>query len=234
MNPPTELILADPQVTADLRNFVVRARAAEDGAVRLQAVGGVLAAYVCMLRPRILGEDTPTVLGMRTMPLAQPAQLDTAVSLASVADRLARMSPTDTVLPVPPMTVSESWTGVGAPRSGWVRGADVPFRLLEQAAHRGIREVAALVPASSGAPAVSSARGAVWGQQMSGTAETLPAGAAFAALTLGFLPSPSDAGTLGPAQDTAGATAAVFHCGRWTRLSMPRGHVLVRSGAVLG
>jgi len=217
----TELVLADPQVTADLRTFVVRARAAEDGAVRLQAVGSVLAAYVCVLRPRALGENTPTVLGMRTMPLAAEARLDTAVSLASVADRLARMGETDTVLPVPPMTVTESWTGVGAPRSGWERGDDVPYKLLEQSAHRGIKEVAALVPASSGAPLVQTARGAVWGQQLPDVAAPIPAGAAFAALTLGFLPAGSD------------GAAAVFRCGRWIRLSMPRGHVLIRSAAVL-
>lgn len=227
-----ELRLADPQVTADLRTFVIRARAADDGAVRLQAVGSVLAAYVCVLRPRALGEDTPTVLGMRTMPLAEPAQLDTAVSLASVADRLARMGGADTVLSVPPTTVTESWTGIGAPRSGWERGEDVPFRLLEQAAHRGIREVAALVPASSGAPVVNTARGAVWGRRLPGTVAAIPAGTAFAALTLGFLPA-GGAGEAGEGE-TAGGAAAVFHSGRWTRLSMPRGHVLVRSASVLG
>lgn len=223
---PEGLTLADPQVTSDLRTFVIRARAADDGAVRLQAVGSVLAAYVCVLRPRALGEDIATVLGMRTMPLAEPASLDTVVSLASVADRLARMGDTETVFPVPPMTVTESWAGVSAPRSGWERGEDVPFKLLEQAAHRGIREVAALVPASSGAPVVNTARGAVWGRPLSDAAAGIPAGAAFAALTLGFLP-----GT-----DTAevGGAAATFRCGRWIRLSMPRGHVLVRSAAVLG
>lgn len=222
-----ELVLADPQVLADLRTFVIRARAADDGAVRLQAVGSVLAAYVCVLRPRALGEDTPTVLGMRTMPLAEPARLDTAVSLASVSDRLARMSDTDTVFSVPPTTVTESWTGIGAPRSGWERGEDVPFRLLEQAAHRGIREVAALVPASSGAPVVNTARGAVWGQRLPDTDAVIPAGTAFAALTLGFLPG-------GAGDNPDNGAAAVFHSGRWTRLSMPRGHVLVRSAAVLG
>ena len=223
---PAALMLADPQVTADLRTFVIRARAADDGAVRLQAVGSVLAAYVCVLRAQALGEDTPTVLGMRTMPLAEPAHLDTVVSLASVADRLARMGEGDTELPVPPTTVTESWTGVGAPRSGWERGEDVPFKLLEQAAHRGIREVAALIPASAGAPVVKTARGAVWGQRLPDTAAVIPAGAAFAALTLGFLPGAEEGG--------AGGSAATFTCGRWIRLSMPRGHVLVRSASVLG
>lgn len=219
----TELILADPQVTADFRNFVVRARAADDGAIRLQAVGGVLAAYVCILRPRILGEDTPTVLGLRTMPLAAPADVDATVQLAAVADRLARMGGSDTAVPVPPMTVRETWAGITAPRSGWQPAGRIPVQLLEQAAHRGIREVAAMLPDSPGAAVVHSARAQVWSRPMGGTAAPVPAAAAFAALSLGFLP---------PAGSDA-ADAALFSNGRWQRLSTPLGHVLTRSPAVL-
>ena len=139
MTQAQSLVLADPQVTADLRNFVSRARSADDGAVRLQAVGGVLAAYVCVLRPRVLGEAMPTVIGMRAMPLAVHAELDTTVQLSAVADRLARLDDGGTELPVPPMTVSESWAGISAPRTGWQHVADVEVPLLEQAAHRGIK-----------------------------------------------------------------------------------------------
>lgn len=222
-----ELRLADPQVTADLRNFVVRARAADDGAIRLQAVGNVLAAYVCVLGPRILGEDTPTVLGLRTMPLAAEASVDTTVALAAVADRLARMGGTDTSLAVPPVTVRETWAGITAPRSGWQPAGLVPLHLLEQSAHRGIREVAALLPQSAGGAVVHSARARVWAQPMGGTQVPVPAGAAFAALSLGFLPS------TGPGSAEAGAEAALFSNGRWLRLSTPQGHVLVRSPAIL-
>ena len=216
------LVLADPQVRADLKNFVTRARSADDGAIRLQAVGTTLAAYVCVLRPRILGEGMPTILGMRAMPLAEPAELDTTVSLASVADRLARMEDADTQLPVPPMTVSESWAGISAPRSGWQREAEVPIALLDQTAHRGIREVAARMPEGPGAAVVSSVRGPVWSETISAAGAPLPAGAAFAALTLGFLPDPAD-----------GGTAALFSNGRWLRLSTDRGHILVRPPSVL-
>ncbi|MCQ1953104.1 hypothetical protein [Arthrobacter sp. zg-Y238] len=218
----SELRLADPQVTADLRNFVTRARTADDGAVRLQAVGSVLAAYVCVLRPRILGEDTPTVLGLRTMPLAAPAEVDATVQLSAVGDRLARMGTADTVLPVPPMTVRETWAGILAPRSGWQPAGGVPVQLLEQTAHRGIREVAAMLPQSPGAAVVHSARTRVWAQPMGGTEIPVPAGAAFAALSLGFLPA---GGT--------GADVALFSNGRWLRLSTPLGHVLTRLPAVL-
>ena len=216
------LMLGDPQVRADLKNFVSRARSADDGAIRLQAVGNTLAAYVCVLRPRVLGEGMPTILGMRAMPLAEPAELDTTVALAAVADRLARMEESDTQLPVPPMTVSESWAGIAAPRSGWQREADVPVALLEQTAHRGIREVAARMPGQPGAAVVSSVRGPVWSETIPGLGAPLPSGAAFAALTLGFLP-----------EAVKGGSAALFSNGRWLRLSTDRGHVLVRPPSLL-
>jgi hypothetical protein len=56
-------------------------------------------------------------------------------------------------------------------------------------------------------------RSEVWSRPIRGL-EHLPAGAAFAAYTLGFLAS----------EDTAG----VRETGPWTRLTTHRGHVLVR------
>lgn len=219
MTQASSLVLADPQVTADLRNFVSRARIADDGAVRLQAVGGVLAAYVCVLRPRVLGEPMPTVIGMRAMPLAAPAELDTTVQLSAVADRLARLDDGGTELPVPPVTVSENWAGISAPRAGWQRGEDVDVALLEQAAHRGIKEVAARIPENPGAAMISNVRVPIWSEPVAGLDAQVPAGAAFAALTLGFLPRTG--------------TATLFSNGRWQRLSTSTGHVLVRPPSVL-
>jgi len=219
MTQASSLVLADPQVTADLRNFVSRARSADDGAVRLQAVGGVLAAYVCVLRPRVLGEPMPTVIGMRAMLLAAPAELDTTVQLSAVADRLARLDDGGTELPVPPVTVSENWAGISAPRAGWQRGEDVDVALLEQAAHRGIKEVAARIPENPGAAMISNVRVPIWSEPVAGLDAQVPAGAAFAALTLGFLPRTG--------------TATLFSNGRWQRLSTSTGHVLVRPPSVL-
>lgn len=209
---------ADPRDLADLRTFVTRAKSIDDGAIRLQAAGNVLAAYVCVLRPRILGEATPTILGLRTMALAEPAQADVTVTLASVMDRLARSLAGDAGLPIPPSTVKESWAGVGAPRAGWEPQGSVSDADLRSAAEAGIAEVAGVIPTAAGAAVVNTARAAVWGRGMTGV-EDLPSGAAFAAFALGFL---------------ADGEQQVYRNGRWFRLSGPRGHVLVRTGAGLG
>ncbi len=207
---------ADPRDLDDLRTFAMRAKTIDDGAIRLQGSGSVLAAYVCVLRPRLLGESTPTILGLRTMGLAETSTVDATVALSAVLDRLARSGADDVELPVPPATVTESWTGVGAPRTGWELIGPLPEAGLRRAAEAGITEVAGIVPSQPGALIVNNARAAVWGRALDDSG--LPAGAAFAALTLGFL---SDGEQL------------LYKAGRWFRLSGPRGHVLVRSGSGL-
>ncbi|WP_457974545.1 hypothetical protein [Arthrobacter sp. D1-17] len=208
---------ADPRDLADLRTFATRAKAIDDGAIRLQGAGQVLAAYVCILRPRILGESTPTILGLRTIGLAEPSAVDVTVPLAAVLDRLARAGEKDAELPVPPSTVTESWAGVGAPRGGWELIGSVPDDELRRAAEAGMSEVAEIVPDNPGALIVNNARATVWGRELEGRSG-LPAGAAFAALALGFLGSDEQ---------------RLYRAGRWFRLSGSRGHVLARTGAGL-
>ncbi len=207
---------ADKRDLADLRTFATRAKIVDDGAIRLQAAGSVLAAYVCVLRPRLLGEATPTILGLRTMGLAEPSAIDVTVSLSAVLDRLARAGEDDVELPIPPSTVTESWTGVGAPRTGWELVSALSDSELRHAAEAGITEVAGIVPDQPGALMVNNARASVWGRAMEDTG--LPAGAAFAALTLGFL---------------ADGDQKLYRTGRWFRLSGTRGHVLARTGSGL-
>jgi hypothetical protein len=207
---------ADPRDLADLRTFATRAKTIDDGAIRLQAAGSVLAAYVCVLRPRLLGESTPTILGLRTMGLAEPSRTDVTVPLSAVLDRLARAGEDDVELPVPPSTVTESWTGVSAPRTGWELVRSVSDSELRQAAEVGIAEVANIMPDNPGALIVNNARAAVWGRELDGSG--LPAGAAFAALTLGFL---------------ADGDQKLYRAGRWYRLTGTRGHVLARTGSGL-
>ena len=197
---------ADPRDLADLKTFVTRAKAIDDGAIRLQATGSVLAAYVCVLRPRLLGESTPTILGLRTMALAAPSTTDVTVALSAVLDRLARAGEDDVELPVPPSTVTESWTGVGAPRSGWELVGPVSDASLRETADAGMASVAGIVPDNPGALIVNNAESG------------LPAGAAFAALALGFL---------------ADGDQKLYRAGRWFRLTGPRGHVLARTGSGL-
>ena len=143
-------------------------------------------------------------------------QTSVTVPLSAILDRLARAGEDDVELPVPPSTVTESWTGVGAPRTGWELVGVLSDAELRRAAEAGITEVAGIVPAQPGALIVNNARAAVWGRDLDGSG--LPAGAAFAALTLGFL---------------ADADQKLYRAGRWFRLSGPRGHVLARTGSGL-
>jgi hypothetical protein len=211
----TVLDLGDPEAVSDLRTFLTRARAIDpSGAVRLQAVGSILAVYVCVLQPRALGEGTPTVLGMRAAALARPADVDTTVPISAVADRLARMGDAGTLLDVPPSSAHVAWAAVSPPRGPWIPAGEVGAGILADAAASGMAEVAALVPDQPGAAMVSGARAAVWGRDVEGVAG-LPAGAAFAAEALGFL--------------GGGGAVTVFTSGTWVRLSSARGHVLCRT-----
>ena len=169
------LRFTDPRDLADLRTFATRAKSIDDGAIRLQASGPVLAAYVCVLRPRLLGESTPTILGLRTMALAQPADTDVTVPISAVLDRLARAGENDVELPLPPVTVTESWAGVGAPRTGWEAVGTLQDSALRQSAEAGITEIAAIIPDKPGALIVNNARATVWGQGAAGSRRA-PAG----------------------------------------------------------
>jgi hypothetical protein len=212
------LDLGDPRAIADLRVFLSRARAVEDGSVRLQAVGRVLAAYVPVLGPRILGERVPTVLGLRTVGLARAVEADATVSIASVLDRIARLGDSGTVLEIPPALVREPWAAVSPPRGAWLPEGEISGEALDAAAAAGIAEVAAAVPDQPGAAVVHGVRAAVWGRDLEEGPGT-PAGAAFAAHVLGFIPP--------------GESLLRYSCGAWSRISSSRGHVLSRRPAVL-
>ncbi|MGO4453484.1 hypothetical protein [Arthrobacter sp. RAF14] len=226
---PEQLTFSDARDLADLKNFVTRAKSIQDSGIRLQAAGPVLLASVCVLRPALLGEATPTVLGLRTVALAAPVELDVTVPLAAILDRVARQ-PEASHLEIPPTTVRESWAGVSVPRGPWEPVATVSGVALREAAEEGIRRVAGILPDSPGALIVNNARASVWGgpfaapwtaEQPEGaeSAEALPRGAAFAAHALGFL--------------TDDGEATLFRHGTWWRLSTPAGHVLVRRAASL-
>lgn len=214
-----ELLLEDAGTATDLRTFVTRARAADDGAIRLQGAGSVLAAYVCVMRSKLLGEGTPTILGLRTMALATPSSIDVTVSLASVADRLARMDADDTALPIPPMTVNESWAAVTAPRGAWEELGTVSADTLIGVAKTGVQEIGQIIPINPGALIVNNARAAVWGRAMEGVPGEVPGGAAFAAYALGFV-APGESGT-------------IFRSHKWLRITTGRGHILIRPKALL-
>lgn len=235
----SELVLADAESLQDLGRYAARARALDtDGAVRLQAVGPVLASWVGVLPGSGL-MGTGTTIGLRTSALAVPAELDVVVPLAAVSDRVARPGER-AVLPVPPMTVSAAWAAVSPPRSGWQPVGSVSAEALQRVASQGIAEVADGTPDGAGSAAVAALRERVWGRMVSavdggegrgaddaggedGAGEAgdapeggagFPAALAFAAYALGFL--------------TPGSESTLATNGRWTRLTTPAGHTLTR------
>jgi hypothetical protein len=202
----------------DLATYVGRAsRVDAGGSARLVAHGEVVAVFVSPVH----GAGGPTVMGLRAVRLAQPADVDTTVPLAALSDRFARIvggglvGPDAPVrLPLPPQEVAEPWAGMTPPRSGWEVVGTVPGEMLREAARAGVEEVATGAAEGSGAHAVARLRALVWGRDLVGV-PGLPAGAAFAADALGFL------GTDEP--------VALHRTGAWRRLTTRHGHVLARS-----
>lgn len=225
----TDLLrLADADSLADLGRYATRARALDaEGAIRLQASGDVLAAWVGVLPGTgILAEGT--VLGLRTFALAEPAEIDAVVPLGAVVDRTARAAVTSTDLAVPPNRAMAAWAAVTPPRGPWEPLGDLPGDLLAAAARDGLAEVTDAVRERGAAAGF--VRDRVWGRDVreaSGphpdllagegvvpATVTVRAGGAFAAYALGFL--------------EPGSTVRVLRANRWTRLTAPGGHVLMR------
>lgn len=214
------LALTDTHALNDLHVYLSRASRVEDGAVRLIAAGDVLAVYTAILYPRGLLDASPTVLGLRTLRLAEPFELDVVVPVRSLLERLVRLQSDGTravespvAVTLPPQVGTASWAGISPPRGGWSPQGETDAALLELAARSGIDEVAVAIPTGTGEQLVQKVRSEVWSRPVEG-ADSVPAGAAFAAFSLGFL---SDA-----------EPVILFQSGPWTRLTTSRGHVLVR------
>lgn len=205
----------DPRGLTDLATFVGRARVASpEGAVRLHVVAPTLLAVTVAVLEGVglMGEGT--VLGLRAVPIrGASGPVDATVTFASVNDRLARLGGGDSELSVPPTTVAPPWAGLTPPREGWERVGALDALEVKAIAEQGIADVAQGTPEGAGGAAVSALRRRVWGA-MSDTVPPIAAGLAFGAHALGFA--------------REGEPMAVATCGRWTRLSTSRGHVLVR------
>lgn len=209
------LLLADAQSAADALTFAGRADRYTDEAVRLQATGGVLVMTAAPLAPRGLGDATPTVLAMRTL----AADPELVCDLVVEASSLAIAADDATAVELPDTALSPSWAGIAPPRSGWTAKDGVDASVLAAKAQGGIARVAEAVPTDAGEDVVRAIRATVWGEPDDELAG-LPLGAAFAALSMGFI--------------SGAETARVFTSGPWTRISLDRGHVIVRGPAVMG
>ena len=217
------LDLPDAAALADLQTYLGRADAVERASVRLVGGAGVLAVYTAVLYPSGLLDDTPTVLGLRTVGIDPAQDLDVVVPIASFVERLKRAgeSPPEASeavrVGIPAEVNTVTWAGVAPPRSGWVAVGQTQADMLSEVARAGIVEVAEALPHDAGGPLVRRVRADVWSRPIHG-AEHVPAGAAFAAQSLGFLTDPQE-------------QIPVYDSGPWTRLSTERGHVLVKRRA---
>lgn len=193
----------------------------EDGSVRLIGGSGVLAVYVSVLHPVGLLDESPTVLGLRTFALASTDQFDVVVPVRSLLMRVegllesaAAADMSEGIVVSLPMEVNTvTWAAISPPRGGWHALEPIPHELVDAAARAGIAEVAAAIPTGTGEQIVQRVRTEIWGRPIEGY-DHIPAGAAFAALSLGFLHE--------------GDVVSVHESGPWTRLTTKRGHVLVK------
>ncbi|MDY0909567.1 hypothetical protein [Microbacterium sp. CFBP9034] len=212
---PPRLLLADADSAADALTFAGRADRFTDEAVRLQASGGVLVMTAAPLAPRGIGDATPTVLAMRTL----AADPELVCDLVVEASALSAAPDDATAVQLPDTALSPAWAGIAPPRSGWTAREGIDASVLASKAQGGIARVAEAVPTDAGEDVVRAIRASVWGapdDELAG----LPLGAAFAAMSMGFI--------------SGAETARLFTSGPWTRLSLDRGHVIVRGPAVMG
>lgn len=234
--------LVDTLAVADLQTYLSRAARVEEGSVRLIAGSGVLAVYTAILYQRGLLDETPTVLGLRTFATGGDVEFDVVVPIRSLLDRVARVreaaeaaateaagteaagteaaEPSGDAQPAGPLEIrlplevsTVTWAGISPPRGGWNKVGDTTSELLSATAQAGVAEVAEAVPTGTGEQLVQRVRAEVWGRPIEGL-EYIPAGAGFAADSLGFL---------GPDEPVT-----IHETGRWTRLTTRRGHTLIR------
>lgn len=182
------LAFRDSESVRDLDTFVDRAGVIENESVRLLADGEVLTAWVQVLSPRGLSDTTPTVLGMRGFALATPAHVDLVVPIESLRVRLGNAEPEgdSVVVTLPAAVPSIRWTVALPPRDGWEVTGKVNSTDLDKVARDGVKEVQKNIPTEAEERVVRSIRSQIWGANISKKIG-LPAGVAFAAVTLGFL-----------------------------------------------
>jgi hypothetical protein len=210
------LTLPDPTAAHDLQVLLSRAALADDSAaVRLLLDGGVLATYVSVFHPRGLLDTGPMILGLRTLD-ASGQSLDVVVPIRSLQARLEDALTTSgeggIEIAVPTSVNTIMWAAISPPRGGWERMRPIEPAVFDSAARAGIEAVASAVPEAVGSDLVHRVRSQVWSAPIEGFAH-VPAGAAFAAFSLGFL---------------GDEPVEQFGSGPWLRFSTNRGHVLVK------
>jgi len=208
----TQLVLADAPSAQDALTFAQRAARIGDAGVRLQASGGVMAMTTAALAPSGLLDRTPTVLGMRIVAADPELECDLVVGELTASDDAAALT-------LPETALAPAWAGVAPPRGRWQHVGEIAAATLASRAQWGITAVAERVPTDAGEEVVRALRADVWGSPDDALLG-LPLGVAFAAFSLGFIGGEEQ--------------ARVTTSGRWTRITLERGHILSRGPAAVG
>ena len=210
------LCFQDQADVSDLTSYLTRAKKLDsEGAVKLRCFGDVLAVYVSPIFSGSLMGDGPTVLGLRTLKLARPVELDGTFEISAILDRLAVGN---LELSMPPSQVRVAWSGVIPPRQGWEEIGSLGQEQITSWAKDGIAEVAQALPESVGSSIAAKVRLQIWGRAVD-LGLGLPGAAAFAMAGLGFM--------------HPGEKIRVFSANNWLRLSSQHGHVLSKKSPAL-
>lgn len=208
-----DLKFSDVEDLQDLSTMLRRLETVGTAEIIMQTVGQVLSVYGCTQEQGGLLNKSNTVLVHRAYRLEEGSVPNGRVTtpIRSVLDRLAHLEESETVFKTPDSSLFVSWGGQLPRREGWQRIGQLDAASLKEVAQRGMERIAGLLPADAGAPVVEKIRKSVWDLQI---APKVPAGAAFALETLGFL------------ADVELVTLSELE--QWTRLSSKHGDVLVR------
>ncbi len=212
---PDRLLFPDAEAAADALTFAGRAGTlGGETALRLRAQAGTLVMTTAVLWPRTLLEEIPTILAMRALPVDPELECDLSIAapgLVGTEDPHA--------LALPETAVTAPWAGISPPRSGWTHVGEVPASILAARSQWGMAAVAHDLPSDPGEDLVRTVRAHVWGEADPDLLD-LPRGVAFAGTAMGFVHGEEQ--------------AVVRTAPGWTRVSLRRGHVLVRRAVRAG
>lgn len=162
-----------------------------------------------ILSPKGLLDATPTILAMRAIPVDADLVCDFVVA---ASDLVADADDSNQVV-LPENSVTAAWAGIAPPRAGWESSEPIAASVIAARAQWGIAAVSDAMPQDAGEDIVHGVRASIWGVADAELAG-LPLGVAFAAFTMGFI--------------AGDELAQLRRAPSWQRLTLSRGHVLVR------
>lgn len=212
-NELNQVVFEDPKDLADLVTMLRRIETVGLSEIVVRTEDGMISFFGCTQSPNSITSSSKTILVHRAYNLVSNNEdsIMAVVPLRSILDRLAHLKENDTNLSVPDSSLFVAWAGMLPKRTGWQYLGLVDAKSLRAVAEQGIDRIAKLLPEEAGGPVVEKLRASVWDLEI---APDIPAAAAFAIETLGFL------------QNTEHVSLSAS--GAWKRLSTSYGDVIIR------